>query len=177
MTTERPDELFTAIAGEFQQIIGRVIIQDQKSSGTHGGTFSAGAWRTRDLNTTMLNTIGNGYNLSSNQFTLPTGNYTILAKIPGYRNDNHNARLQNITDGATTLSGTSEYNEASNNSAKNQTSSFIIGPVNISDSKVFEIQHRCLTSGGSTLGFGVASGNEFAVDEEVYTIVYIWKIS
>lgn len=46
------------------------VIQDQKSSGTDGGTFTSGAWRTRTLNTTVLNTIGAGFSLSSNQFTL-----------------------------------------------------------------------------------------------------------
>ena len=40
-------------------------IQDQKPQGTYGGTFTAGAWRTRDLNTVLTNTI-TGASLAAN---------------------------------------------------------------------------------------------------------------
>ena len=34
------------------------IIEDQKSAGTAGGTFTSGAWRTRDLNTEVSDPDG-----------------------------------------------------------------------------------------------------------------------
>ena len=43
----------TALANEVagkQQAISYIQIQDEKPSGTAGGTFTSGAWRTRDLN-------------------------------------------------------------------------------------------------------------------------------
>lgn len=33
-----------------------VILQDQKAQNTDGGTFTSGAWRTRDLNTKVTDT-------------------------------------------------------------------------------------------------------------------------
>ena len=59
-------------------------IVDQKANGTNAGSFTSGAWRTRDLNTTIGNNTITGSSLSSNQFTLPSGTYRINASSPAY---------------------------------------------------------------------------------------------
>ena len=145
------------------------IIADQKSSDTAGGTFTTGAWRTRDLNA-ELRDIDGIVSLSSNQFTLAAGSYLVRASAPGHRVNNHQIRLQNITDGTSTEYGSSEW---SHYSYATTTRSFLSAQFTISASKVFEIQHRCGTT-HTDYGLGVASnfGNT-----ELYTLVEIYKES
>lgn len=146
------------------------LLQDQKASGTAGGTFTSGAWQTRTLNTIVADTIG-GVTLVANQFVLPAGTYWIEAKAPAVQVNQHAARLQNITDATTVFSGTSEYVAATDGV---QVSSWVIGRFTISAPKTFELQHRCATTATNN-GFGVTAGGAFAVGVEVYASVSIVK--
>lgn len=147
---------------------GMLIVVDEKTSGTAGGTATSGAFRTRDLTTVKLNTIS-GASLATNQITLPAGTYTIEASAPAYRCDLHVVRLQNITDAATTLTGTSEVTEQAG--AIVTTRSHILGTFTIAGSKAFEVQHRVQTTSAGS-GFGNANGFQ----AETYTIVKIQKV-
>lgn len=143
-------------------------IVDEKASGTNGGTFTAGSWVTRTLNTERTDEIGS--TLASNQFTLPAGTYNIDASAPGAGVYSHQTRLRNITDGTTTLVGTSEWN---NDALNAQTRSHIRGRFTIAAEKTFEIQHRSAASEATTgLGVAVAFG-----EVEVYTQVWIEKVA
>lgn len=142
---------------------------DQKTANSDGGTFTSGAWRTRTLNTTRTNEI-TGASLASNQITLPAGTYFIQASAPAFAVNSHKARLQNITDGTTTLVGTSEWAQNSTGAS----CSFVNGRFTIAAEKDFELQHRCLTSVNTT-GFGVAADLDSHV--EVYSDVMIWKVA
>ena len=51
---------------------------------TNGGTFTSGAFRTRDSNTEVADP-DNIVSISSNQFTLGAGNYLIEASAPAYK--------------------------------------------------------------------------------------------
>ena len=51
-----------------------MILQDQQTSGTGGGSATTGSWETRTLNTVVLNDI-TGASLASNVVTLPAGEY------------------------------------------------------------------------------------------------------
>ncbi len=144
-----------------------ILIQDQKSSGTNGGTFTSGAFQTRDL-TTIVTDTGKIATLGSNQITLPAGQYRVAINCPAKGGSGHMARLQNITDSATVLLGTVEFN-----SANSMTRSFVIGRFSISSTKVFEVQHRA-TNTVSTTGFGAPAS--FGVNE-VYTSVEIWYLA
>ena len=73
------------------------IFQDQKASDTAGGTFTSGAWRTRDLNTTVANTDTTNITLGTNQFTLLTGSYLIRWGAIAYEVLNHQSRLYDVT--------------------------------------------------------------------------------
>jgi hypothetical protein len=150
-----------------------IILQDQKSSGTHGGTFTSGSWVTRTLNTEVTDT-GGDCTLSSNQFTLVAGTYEILAMAPGVQVDHHQARLQNITDSTTTLSGTSTYSYSGG--GQGETVSIITGRFTITSSKTFEIQHRCSMT-AATAGLGSACGGSFTVANELYTNVIIKRVA
>lgn len=169
MTAIRPDQLISALSADFQENLGFVIIQDQKSSGTNGGTFTSGAWQTRDLTVTVHRSIG-GYSLAANQFTLPKGAYLIIATAPGHDVNGHAARLQNVTDGLTPLSGSSEYVGSGDAVV---TKSVILGVFAVNAEKTFEIQHQCQTT-RADVGFGVPT--TFAVANETFTQVFLMKI-
>lgn len=144
------------------------LFRDEKAAGTDGGTFTQGAWRTRDLNTKVVDEIG--VTIASNQFTIPAGTYRIRAEAPALAVSAHKAKLQNITDGSTTLQGTSEYSFDGNASTSR---SVITGHFTITGTKTFEIQHQCSVT-GSTYSFGASTN--FAVNE-IFTTVELWKIN
>ena len=143
-------------------------ITDSKNSGTNGGTFTSGAWRTRDLNT-IEDDPDSIVTLSSNQFTLGAGTYLIQWSAPVYRVNSHKTQLYDVT-GATDLGkGSSEY---SNNGDSVQTISVGSDVVTLTANNTFEIQHQCQTTVSGD-GFGVAAS--FAAEK--YTRVTIFKLS
>lgn len=152
-----------------------ILIQDRKTSGTNGGTFTSGSWQTRDLNT-IVDDAGTIASVSSNQFTLPAGTYRIRAKCPAQYVYQHQGRLYNITDTAVQQStggfdilGTSEYTAALA-ATSYVTSTVIEGRFTIAGTKTFEIQHQCGTTKTGD-GFGVAG----SLGAEVYTTVELIK--
>lgn len=143
-----------------------VCVRDKKTQGTHGGTFTAGAWRTRDINdeqadAELICTI------ASNQITLLAGTYRCLVSAPAYDCYNHQIRVQNITDTATLLMGTSEYARSGNYVCNR---SFAAGEFTLDDTKVIEIQHQCYQTQTSN-GFG----NACDWTDEIYTIAEFWR--
>lgn len=144
-------------------------VQDQKSAGTPGGTFTSGANRTRDLTTVIINEIPSA-SLSSNQITLPAGTYYIEGLAPGLGVRAHQAFLRNITDGTTTITGSAEFTD---NTTAVTTKSNLDGKFTIASAKAFELQHRCSSTKTSN-GLGEPAG--FG-PYEVYTDVRIWKLS
>ena len=146
------------------------IIEDQKGAGANGGTFTSGAWRTRDLNTEIAD-ADNIVSISSNQFTLQAGNYLIQASAPAYYVDSHQAALYDITaDNFHTL-GTNEYAKGD---AGTGSRSIVTARVTISSANVYEIRHRCQTT-FATYGFGVFIGTSQWITDNNYTYVKIFK--
>lgn len=141
-------------------------IKDIKPQATASGTFTAGAWRTRDL-LVLDDPFSIGIKLNSNQFTLPSGTYYIDASAPAKDVAQHKAKLANISDLSDQIMGT---NEITNDGA---TCSFIKGVFKITDSKIFEIQHFCQTT-VATVGFG--GSNSLHQGVEVYTQVVLTKL-
>lgn len=143
------------------------VISDTKAANTAGGTFTSGAWRTRDLNTEDYDPDGI-VSISSNQFTLQAGTYRISARAPGAGVAGHKALLYNVTDASNALIGSSEYP-----GTLSQSDSIIIGLVTLTGAKSFEVRHWA-TATKATDGFGVASNVGVS---EVYTVVEITKIA
>ena len=143
-------------------------VRDEKASGTAGGTFTSGAWRTRTLNTIKTNEI-TGASLSSNQITLPAGTYYIDASAPAYNNQRHQSALYNTTDSSFEIIGTSEYNHGTSTNVTNR--SFVKGRFTISAQKTLELQHQAALT-DTTYGFGVDSA--FG-QVSVYAEVQIWR--
>ncbi|RLB91781.1 MAG: hypothetical protein DRH10_01055 [Deltaproteobacteria bacterium] len=142
-------------------------VQDEKSSGTHGGTFTAGARRTRDLNTVKTNEI-TGASLASNQITLPAGTYEIDALVPCVDVRYVRAWLYNVTGSADLVVGLSHRAE----DGQDTQYCYLRGRFSLSVTSVMEIQHRGTVSQG-TNGFGMAT----SLDTEIYTDVMIRQIS
>jgi hypothetical protein len=142
------------------------VFNDTKSpAGTTSGTFTSGAWRTRDLNTSQVNSIS-GASLASNQITLPAGTYYIDAYAGCFWVNQNQARLQNITDGTTAILGVGAYTVTAGNAF-----SFVQGVITITGTKVFELQHQCAVT-RATDGFGTALN----FNTEVYASIAIQKI-
>lgn len=144
------------------------ILSDQKSQNTAGGTFTSGAWRTRDLNT-LLNPATYSISVSSNIFTLPEGTWLIRWSAPAFGVGRHQSRLVNNSAGTVLRYGS---NESSNNTSSTSNRSEGEYMVTIGSSTQFKIEHQCQTT-VTTEGFGRA-GN-FGTEE--YTQVEIYPIS
>jgi len=144
-----------------------IKLSDVKTPGSQGGTFTAGAWQTRTLNTEDSDTGGNCA-LAANQFTLDAGTYNILATAPVLAVEGHQARIANITD-STYIKGTCVYANAGNSVGN---ISVAQGQFTIASAKVFELQHWC-NSTGTTSGFGtsVSTGTN-----EIFSVVELWKV-
>lgn len=144
------------------------VLYDQKANTTNGGTFTNGAWRTRDLN--AENDPSGLVTLSGNQFTLGAGKYEITWNAPAFRVGRNISRLQNITDAATVEYGSNAFSSNTTSATPNSIGSTV---VNLAASKTFEIQHICETS-VTTEGFGPAASLGVT---ETYTTVRIRRIS
>jgi hypothetical protein len=146
------------------------IFFDQKAVNTAGGTFTSGAWRTRDLQTTQVNTI-TSCSLSSNQITLPAGTYNISASATAFGVNRNYSRFYNITDSATAIIGTINYSESPVRNNSN-----IDGVITIAGTKTFELQHYSNNTKAGD-GFGTSDGAALdGVQGNLYSVVTIEKV-
>ncbi|TIP81312.1 MAG: hypothetical protein E5X58_40185 [Mesorhizobium sp.] len=156
-----------ATAPEWVSITGApdAVLEDQKASATEGGTFTSGAWRTRDLNTEVRDP-SSLVSIAANEFT-PTVAGWVDWSSPASNVGQHKTRLFNVTD--TTVAGVGSSEQCSS-SADTSTRSF--GGAPVVAGKAYRIEHQCSNT-IATLGFGRASG--FASTVEVYTRVQFWR--
>lgn len=151
-----------------------VIIEDQKTTGTAGGS-ATGGFQKRDLNTFVRNN-GSIATLASSQITLPAGSYYFSWSAPGFRCDGNRTRLQNVTDAVTVGFGSSEYSSTLIAADTVQTSSVGSAVVTITSTKTFELQHRVFTA-KTTNGFGVPVSFPSSTDPEIYSRVEITRFA
>ncbi|TIO26943.1 hypothetical protein [Mesorhizobium sp.] len=156
-----------ATAPEWVSLTGApdAVLEDQKASATEGGTFTSGAWRTRDLNTEVRDP-SSLVSIAANEFT-PTVAGWVDWSAPASNVGQHKTRLFNVTDATVAGVGSSEQSAGS---ADTQNRSF--GGAPVVAGKAYRIEHQC-SSTAATLGFGRASG--FATTVEVYTRVQFWR--
>jgi len=149
---------------------GVLIVQDEKPSGTDGGSTVASTWTTRTLNTVRVATIA-GVSLSSNRVTLPAGTYRVRASSPVGRGGamRHKCRVYNITDGSTLILGSSEHNGGSSSQV---TRSFATGQFTLASTKDIVLQYWTNVA-RATDGLGLATSSG---ENEVYGIMEIEKI-
>ena len=145
----------------------RIILEDQKTSGTNGGSSVSGSWLTRDLNTIVKDTTGQ-VTIGSNQFTLPPGDYDVSAKSYMQGCTQSRLKLYNVTDSTDAIVGISDY---INNGTGIGTKLKAEGTLSLTATKTFEIRYRCNTA-LSTNGLGVAG----SYGTEVYTHVELRRL-
>jgi hypothetical protein len=166
-----PDGSVTAAdiaSGVIPDAISVARITDSKASGTSGGTFTSGMWRTRDLNT-IEEDPDSIVTLASNQFTLGAGTYLIQWNAPAFQVHRHMSKLFDVTNTTDLALGSSEYNGTSSD---NVLRSFGFDIVTLAANNTFEIRHRCQISVANN-GLGVETN--FAAEK--YTMVTIFKLS
>ena len=156
------------LTGFLYGFVPYVHVQDQKAQNTAGGAFTLGAWRTRDINTEQADTLGICA-IAANQITLAAGTYRCLITCPAQQVNRHQARLQNITIGATLLPGTSELAQATSVVVSR---SVISGRFTLAAVSILEIQHQC---SATKLGDGLGYAANFTT--EVYTDAEFWKMA
>ncbi len=163
----RGDNAWAAPAGGMFSSYAKIC--DKKAYNANGGSFTSGAWRTRDLNHELWDPDGI-VSISSNQFTLQAGTYYVTWDAPAFYVARHSSQLYNVTDSSTVQIGQVGYASQHLQDASHHDS---VGEARftISAAKAFEIQHR--STGSYTAGFGVGS-NISGVDS-IFTTVTIWK--
>lgn len=143
-----------------------ILVEDQKTSGTHGGASSNGAWRVRDINTEVTDT-GNHCTISANRITLNAGTYIYSIRVPADYSQGLQSKLYNYTDSVDEKIGSNGYT-----SGDATCDSWVKGKMVLSSAKTFEIQYRVYRS-QATYGLGVANG----FGTEIYTQAEFWKVA
>lgn len=143
-------------------------VQGRRDKGKHGGTFSAGARRVRELNTVLTNEIKGANLLQEDQFELPPGRYWAYICAPAVDTRETRTWLRDVKAVKDVLIGL-------NHSADDPRSSvccIVKGIFVLEETTLLEVQQRCRST-QRDYGFGIASG----FDIEIYTDVEIWKLS
>jgi len=155
------DSLVTGVSTS-QTIFGLtpiLHIQDRKNAGIDGGTATSGAWRVRDLNTLVSNTItGAGLSVAgvTSSFTLPTGVYEIDAYSTYYAVNRVMSRMVSISGDSIEIYGSSTY---CNGAVTDK--SILRERISLTQNTSFRLQYRVQSSQG-TNGLGVNAGDGFA---------------
>ncbi len=148
------------------------VIGDKKAKDVDGGTFTSGAWRTRDLNHEFVDDDGIVSVESDNQFRLQAGKYWVTWRAPASMTNGHVSLLYNDSDSAFVQIGSTEFT-GNGAGSEIQTCSFGSAQIDISSEKDFEIQHYAQTT-KSNIGFGMDQ-SDAPTGDSIYTIVEIRK--
>jgi hypothetical protein len=147
------------------------ILEDRKIVNADGGTFTGGAYRTRDLNYIAFNPK-KLVTLANNQFTLPTGRWKAKWSCAMYSCGRTQTALFNITDSVYVISGMTSYaGAADSGSVAHGEAVFdvVAGP------KIYELRHYADT-GGATNGFGAGLGVLAGLGYNMYSQICLKKL-
>tara|TARA_R100000479_G_scaffold42252_1_gene19141 strand:- start:4110 stop:4925 length:816 start_codon:yes stop_codon:yes gene_type:complete len=100
-------------SGAAQAPVSVAVLSHVTAYDTGGGDLTSGAYRTRPLNTEV--DPDSIVTLSSNQFTLVAGTYTIDWTCDAYKVDHHWSQIYDITNSATLILGSASYAGSSEN--------------------------------------------------------------
>lgn len=140
------------------------VLEDQKTAGTDGGTFSSGSWQKRTLNTEAYDP-GGLISITSSEFT-PTVAGWVEWSAPARGVGAHKTRLYNVTGASVVAYGSSAYAESSTAVG----ASMSVGGGQVSAGVAYRIEHYGTVGRGAD-GWGVAQAN----GTEVYTRVQFWR--
>lgn len=137
-----------------------IVVVEQQNNGVASASLTSGAWRTRVLNTELVDT-GNIASLpGSNRISIPRGRYAVEAIAPSGANlTGHRCRIQDITNGVTLVQGAG---------ANNNAPAILYGEFEVTGTVSIELQHWVNTTGSG--GIAVSTG-----DVEIYSIVKLTR--
>lgn len=159
-----------------------VFVVDQKAHNAHGGSFSNGAWRTRDLNTIKADPFGlvaaGLVSVSSNQVVLGPGVWWIEASAPAVSVNTHVTQLYNVTAAAEIALGDAAETEGNQGVDIMCTRSHVKGLVTVAPgaTAAIELRHRCQLSMG-TWGFGYPASAAGVTTNSIYSTLVARRIS
>lgn len=172
MTPLRTAQAIAALSPEVKV----AIIQDQKSSGTTGQTFTPNGWRARDANTEVSDPDGI-VSVSSPQFTLGAGVYLIVCEGEFSPTSNTSvvtrSRLYNVTNAAVVAQGPNSRSTYVATEGVYMTCSVPVSAfVTLAGTTVFEYQTYAANLIGLGTGQAVTNGQP-----EVYSTITIMKLA
>ncbi len=129
-----------------------VYVRQEEAAGVDGGTFTSGAFRTRVLNTLVINDIGAGVSLAANELTLPAGTWRCWVSMPSFTVFGSAGRLFNVTDGV----AVPDLITATGLSLDGANPAIMRGQFVLAASKVLRLEHQCVTT-RATDGFGLST--------------------
>ena len=148
-----------------------ILLRDEKTQNTAGGTFTSGAWRTRDINTVVSDVGGHCSLPGSNVIRLAAGTYRYrIAPTAEYVGRNK-ARLYDVTASAIVANGEGASVYSAVGAGVTTAISWLVGVFTIASQNDFRIEHQCGTT-NATNGFGQQSN----FDKEIYTIAEFWRV-
>lgn len=139
-----------------------IVLEDQKSANTAGGTSSSTSWQTRTLNTKVRD-LDNLCTLTGNAFSLPKGMYRIVARAPAYNAGMNRLRLTQAGFGTVGL-GAGVFSQTTS-----ITLAVLDCVIGCEASDAFTLQHY-ITTGQASNGLGVQMNDG---SDEVYAQVVI----
>lgn len=131
-----------------------MIVRDEKTSGTTGGTPTGAVYQTRTLNTIQYNSLG--ATLAGNNVTVDPGTYYIEASAPAQTVGEHVLRLWNNTAGTTAIQGTADRATA----AGTMTRSVVRGVVTFTVSTSIRLEQYFGTAVANGMGQATIQGTE-----------------
>lgn len=149
-----------------------VICRCRYGPSTSGGTTTSGLWETLAITEIIYDGTG-GASLTSNQITLPAGDYLVDGTVLAFLADEWQARLQNVTDSTTLGLGTAGY--GAHNAGFSNTMSRILDKFTVAASKALEFQRQVTNAGGTVTGNGGGEqGGGF--QDNIYTTAIFTKV-
>lgn len=147
---------------------GYACLRYALSSGTNGGSVTAGTRNTRPVNALLHNVGGYVGSPSSNQFTVQAGTYRVnIIGAVGEGCGLHKFILRNVTDSADLVVGLSSYTPGGGGGGKGG----LTGRFTLGATKTVRVDFYSQNNPGTfAMGRAVSEGSS-----EVYLIVEIWK--
>ena len=156
-----------------------ILLEERQASGTNGGDFVSGAWRTRQVNTVIADPYSFLESLSDGVFTIKAGIWLIRAWATALYVSGSQLKLFDVTNNADALNyptsnkivSSSEFSPGGGQSIT-ASKAVLTGRLVLTQSTAFKLLHQCETTcNGSGMGLACSFG-----EPNVYAGVELVKI-
>ena len=156
-------------SGAAQAPVSVAVLSHVTAHNVGGGDLTSGAFRTRPLNTEV--DPDSIVTLSSNQFTLVAGTYTIDWTCDAYKVDHHVTQIYDITNTATLILGSASYSGSSDAVGNVSYGHHIF---TITSTTTYELQHQSSTTKSSN---GMGNMTNISGVNSTHSFVKISKLA